>query len=151
MCPKNPQRDTTRRHPKQKPKWPQLTSFDAEQKQLYSDLPPDGLTPHLISKAEPSHPLIEAHFNHLYCELTVILATSHLSSAHWRSWLEETNRTTSAKKQKCYLEVPKSDALLYALSSYTWKSQTESVTRGSPGGVQHALVNYIDLVPTLQT
>ena len=48
------------------PEPPQLIPFDAEEQRLYSELPPDVWAPHLISNAEPSHPLEETHFGCLY-------------------------------------------------------------------------------------
>jgi len=56
-CPENFQREV---FPpggiNQMPEPPQLTPFNAEEQQLYSDFPLDGQAPHPISKAEPSHP-----------------------------------------------------------------------------------------------
>ena len=65
-CPENLERQAPGRHPDQMPEPPQLTPFDAEEQRLYSELPPDVWAPHLISKAEPSHPPEETQFGRLY-------------------------------------------------------------------------------------
>lgn len=51
-------------HPDQMPEPPQSPPFEAEEQQLYSELPPDVHVPHLVFK--PSHSLEEALFGRFY-------------------------------------------------------------------------------------
>ncbi|TWW67223.1 hypothetical protein D4764_02G0002640 [Takifugu flavidus] len=62
----SPGREASGRHPSQMPEPPQLTPFDVEKQQFYSELLPDIRASHPISKAEPSHPAEETHFSRLY-------------------------------------------------------------------------------------
>ena len=48
------------------PKLTQPTPLNAEEQRLYSESLLNLRAPHLISKAEPSHPAMEAHFSRLY-------------------------------------------------------------------------------------
>ena len=61
MCPKKLLRQATSRYLNQMPDPPKLTPFDAIEQRLYSELPPDA--PHLITKAETSHPPKQTHFS----------------------------------------------------------------------------------------
>ncbi|MED6278275.1 hypothetical protein CHARACLAT_022045 [Characodon lateralis] len=45
---------------------PQLIPFDVNEQRLYSELLPNRLAPHPISKGVTGHPAEEAHFNNLY-------------------------------------------------------------------------------------
>ncbi|KAK3568385.1 hypothetical protein QTP86_005567 [Hemibagrus guttatus] len=48
------------------PEPPQLSPFDVEEQQLYSELFPGDRAPYPISKGAPRHPTEEAHFGRLY-------------------------------------------------------------------------------------
>ncbi|KAK3570874.1 hypothetical protein QTP86_029388, partial [Hemibagrus guttatus] len=48
------------------PEPPQLSPFDVEEQQLYSELLPGDRAPYPISKGAPRHPTDEAHFGRLY-------------------------------------------------------------------------------------
>ncbi|KAK3528665.1 hypothetical protein QTP70_007204 [Hemibagrus guttatus] len=65
-CPEHLPRETSRRHPKQMPKPPQLSPFDVEEQRLYSELLPGDRAPYPISKGLPRHPAEEAHSGCLY-------------------------------------------------------------------------------------
>lgn len=56
--------EVPRRHPSQMS--PQLPPFNVEDEQLDCESIPNDWTSHPISKGESSHPLVEAHFCHLY-------------------------------------------------------------------------------------
>ena len=60
---------------------PQLTPFDAEDRQLYPELPADGRALHPISKAELSHSLKEAHFRRWTSKSKASTLSSALCSA----------------------------------------------------------------------
>ncbi|KAK3555190.1 hypothetical protein QTP86_010028 [Hemibagrus guttatus] len=65
-CPEHLSRETSRRHPKQMPKPPQLPPFNVEEQRLYSELLLGDIAPYAISKGAPCHPTEEAHFGCLY-------------------------------------------------------------------------------------
>ena len=48
------------------PEPPHLSPLSVEEQQLYSELLYTGSSSHPVSKREPSHPALEAHFSHLY-------------------------------------------------------------------------------------
>ncbi|KAK3548865.1 hypothetical protein QTP70_021277 [Hemibagrus guttatus] len=87
-CPEHLPREMSRRHPKQMPEPPQLSSFDVEEQRLYSELLPGDRAPYPISKGAPRQPTEEAHFGRLYPGsypefMTIANSLLNLSIPHW--------------------------------------------------------------------
>lgn len=62
-CPEHLTCEAPGRHSGQMPELPQLAPFNAGERQLYSELLPNGQAPHLIPKVELGHPSEEAHWS----------------------------------------------------------------------------------------
>ncbi|MED6235930.1 hypothetical protein ATANTOWER_002151 [Ataeniobius toweri] len=90
MCSENLQGEAPKRHPDQKPKPPQPTSFSVQEQQLCSELSPDDRAPHLNLRPTPA---METLMSRLYPgSLWVNIHTNIVSITIFKSG---TNKSTN--------------------------------------------------------